>query len=368
MPFIQLDPVRGAADERGSGARLVSRRTVAEYLGSGLAFSVIGRATASHAEASADFYRGKTFRIIVAAAPGAAYDFVARALAASMGRHIPGNPSIVVENMYGAASLVLMNALYNKEARDGTVIGLPLSAIILEPRLRLLARAGGAVNFDLSKMSFVGSPTQQPQILWVWHGTQFQNAEDLKRTKARMGATSFGADNYVLPTLSNAFLGTKMEIVSGYTAVSDIFIAGERGELDGGTCNYSSIAGKEDWIQEKKARILIQFGTERTPALPDVPTAIELATDEIGRRALQTYALKYKAAYPFVFPPGVPGDRVATIRAAFMETMKDPQFIGDAKRLGFDVDPVSGDDITKMMEEVDSAPQESIDRLKKLLS
>jgi tripartite-type tricarboxylate transporter receptor subunit TctC len=343
-----------------------SRRDVLGGIGGSL-LAITG-AHAAQAQAAADFYRNKTFRIVVAAAPGAAYDLVARAVAASMGRHIPGRPTIIVENLYGAASLVLMNSLYNKEARDGTVIGLPLSGIVLEPRLKLLARQGGAINFNLDEMSFVGSPTQQPQILWVWHETPFHSVDDLRRSKSRMGATSFGADNYVLPTFGNALLGTSMQVVTGYSAVTDIFLAGERGELDGGTCNYSSLASKDDWMRDKKARILIQFGTERIPELPDVPTAIELAGEDIARAALRTYALKYKAAYPFVFPPGVPADRVKIIRDAFMAAMKDPQFVGDAKKLGFDVNPLTGEAITEMTREIDTAAPEVIERLKKLLS
>ncbi|MDB5652233.1 MAG: Tripartite-type tricarboxylate transporter, receptor component TctC [Hyphomicrobiales bacterium] len=326
--------------------------------------------SASHAKAQSgtEFYKGKTLRIIVATAPGAAYDFVARALAASLGRHIPGAPGVTVENMPGAGSLVMMNTLYNKQPRDGTVMGLPINGIVLEPRLKMLTREGGVASFDLSKMAFIGSPTQQPQILWVWHGSSFNNAADLKTRKAIMGSTSFGADNYILPKLSNEFLGTTLEVVPGYNAVNDIFMAGERGEVDGGTANYSSLAGKSDWVADHKARVLLQFGTERIADLSDVPTAVELAPDEEARAALRAYALKFKSAYPFVLPPGVPGGRVEILRKAFMETMKDPQFVADAQRLGFDVEPVSGEEIAGFISQLDSVPQTVVDRLRKALN
>lgn len=349
-----------------SGAHLHSRRSVTACMGLGLALTTLG-AGAARVEAADEFYRGKTLKIIVAAAPGAAYDFVARAVAASIGRYIPGSPKVIVENMTGASGLLLMNALYNQQPRDGTVIGLTLSEIILEPRLKLLARKGGKTNFDLNKMSFIGSPTQQPQILWVWHKTPFQNASDLTKKKARLGATSLSADNYILPTLCNAFLKTKIQIVSGYTAVADIFVSAESGELDGTTCNYSSLAAKADWTRDKRARILIQFGAERMPYLATVPTAVELATNDVERQALRVYAMKYKAAYPFLAPPGVPADRVATIRAAFMASMKDPQFIEQAKKLGFNVDPLSGENITEISAEINKAPEASIQLLKKIL-
>ena len=320
------------------------------------------------AQGADPFWRGKTVKIMVAAAPGAAYDFVGRALAAHMGRHIPGSPAVVVENVPGAASLVLLNTLYNKAARDGTVFGLPLNGVVLEPRLKVLSREGGAVNFDLSKMEFVGTPTQQPQILWVFHKTPFNTAADLVKTKSILGSTAPGGDNSVLPVLANVFLGTKMEVVMGYPGVNNIFLASENGEVHGGTVNYSSLAGKTDWMEQKKARVLIQFGVERIPELPDAPTAIELARDEVGRQALRTYALKYRTTYPFLLPPGVPADRVAALRQAFMETMKDPGFIEDARRIGVDVNPLDGAEIGKIMREIDEAPLEAIESLRKVLN
>lgn len=320
------------------------------------------------AQGADPFWRGKTVKIMVAAAPGAAYDFVGRALAAHIGRYIPGSPAVVVENVPGAASLVLLNTLYNKAARDGTVFGLPLNGVVLEPRLKVLSREGGAVNFDLSKMEFVGTPTQQPQILWVFHKTPFNTAADLMKTKSILGSTAPGGDNSILPALANVFLGTKMEVVTGYPGVNNIFLASETGEVHGGTVNYSSLAGKADWMEQKKARVLIQFGVERIPELPDAPTAIELARDEVGRQALRTYALKYRTTYPFVLPPGVPADRVAALRLAFMETMKDPGFIEDARRIGVDVNPLGGADIGKIMREIDDAPLEAIESLRKILN
>lgn len=320
------------------------------------------------AQGADPFWRGKTVKIMIAAAPGAAYDFVGRALAAHMGRHIPGGPAVVVENVPGAASLILLNTLYNKAARDGTVFGLPLNGVVLEPRLKVLSREGGAVNFDLSKMEFVGTPTQQPQILWVFHKTPFNTAADLVKTKSILGSTAPGGDNSILPALANVFLGTKMEVVTGYPSVNNIFLASETGEVHGGTVNYSSLAGKTDWMEQNKARVLIQFGVERIPELPDTPTAIELARDEVGRQALRTYALKYRTTYPFLLPPGVPADRVAALRLAFMETMKDPRFIEDARRIGVDVNPLDGAEIGKIMREIDEAPLEAIESLRKILN
>ena len=325
-------------------------------------------AGAACAQSPAEFYRSKTVKIMIAGAPGAAYDFVGRVLANHIGKYIPGNPAVAVENVPGAASLVLLNNTYQRYARDGTVFSLPLNGVVLEPRLKVLSREGGAVSFDLSKMEFVGTPTQQPQILWVYHKTPFHSVADLVAQKSIMGSTAPGGDNTVLPVLSNAFLGTKMEVVTGYPAVSNIFMASETGEVHGGTVNYSSLAGKADWVAENKARVLLQFGVERIAELQKVPTAVELARNEVGKHALRTYALKYKTTYPFILPPGVPADRVATLRKAFMDTMKDEKFIEDSRRIGVDVNPLDGAEIAKIMNEIDAAPVDAIESLKKILN
>lgn len=335
------------------------------------AFVVLGAmlaATCAQAQDEAAFFKGKTVRILVGGAAGAAYDFVGRALAAHMGRHIPGEPSVIVENMPGAASIVMMNTLYNRAARDGTAMGMPLNGIVLEPRLKSLSRDGSNVHFDLSKMRFVGTPAQQPQVLWVWHQTPYASIEDLRSRPSNFGSTAPGGDNYILPTLSNALLGTQMKIITGYKGVNDIFLATEQGEVHGATVNFSSLLGKPDWMAAGKARILIQFGTERLASLKDVPTAIELAKDEGSRQMLRVYATKFKTTYPILLPPDVPAARVRTMQGAFDATMLDKAFIADAEKIGIDVSPLGGPEIEKVMAEIEAAPQDVIDRLRLLVN
>lgn len=316
----------------------------------------------------AAFFKGKTVRLLSGGAPGAAYDFVGRAIAAHMGRYIPGEPNMIIENMPGAASIVMMNHLYNRAARDGTAMGMPLNGIVLEPRLKSLSRDGSNVHFDLSKMRFVGTPAQQPQVLWVWHQTPYATIEDLRSKASNFGSTAPGGDNYILPSLSNALLGTQMKIITGYKGVNDIFLAAEQGEVHGATVNFSSLLGKPDWMKEGKARILIQFGTERLANIKDVPTAIELAKDEASKQMLRVYATKFKTTYPILLPPDVPPARVKTLQAAFDATMKDKAFIADAEKIGIDVSPLGGAEIEKVMAEIDAAPQDVIDRLRQLVN
>lgn len=319
------------------------------------------------AQSPAEFFRGETVHVIVGAAAGAAYDFAGRAFGAHIGRFIPGNPNVVVENMPGAAGIPMLNHLYNRGARDGTLIGLPLSGVVLEPRLKSLSREGGAVLFDLSKTSWIGSPAQPPQAFMVWKDAPFRSLRDLQAREAIFGTTSVGTDSQVMPMLLNQLAGAKIKVIAGYKGITDIFHAIEQQELQGASVLLSSYFGKPDWVRDGKARILLHLGAQRINTIPDVPTAIELVADADAKLMLRTYDAKYKATYPFVLPPGVPADRVKALRDAFDAAMQDPAMIAEAKKFGIEVDPLSGADIERLMKEVDDVPQAVIDRLRKMI-
>jgi tripartite-type tricarboxylate transporter receptor subunit TctC len=306
---------------------------------------------------------------IIGAAAGAAYDLVGRAVAAHMRRHILGEPAIVVQNMPGAASLVKVNHLYNRAPKDGTVFGLPLNGILLEPRLNFYSGNGASVNFDLGRMGFIGSPSQQPQVLWVWHTTPFRSFKDIQAGKATFGATSPSADNSILPLMLNRLLGAKIEIVTGYQAVNDIFLAAERGEIEGNTTPFSTITlGRPDDLAQGRIRVLAQFGSERLAKLTNVPTGLELASQESTRRVLALYALKFRAAFPIMLPPGVPAERVAALQKAFDDTMRDQDFLATAARSGLDVSPTSGKDVEGIIHAIATADQATVDALRQAIT
>ncbi len=324
---------------------------------------------AAHSESVAEFYRGKTVELLIGAAPGGGYDLAGRTVANHMGRHIPGNPSVIVRNMPGATSLIMTNYLYNVAKRDGTAIGMPTSNIPLEPRLKLLSPEGTNVKFDLDRFSWIGTPVQEPQITWVWHTAPASNVEDLRKTTIRMGATTSSADNYILPLIVNQVLATRMQVFTGYQGQNEINLAVERGEVEGNNTGLSNITvNKADWLRDGKVRILLQFGTERLPDLPNVPTAIELATTEADRALLRFYAVKFNMARPLVAPPDVPAERVAALRAAFDAVMRDPQYLDEARRIGLEVNPLGGEGIAKLIRQVQATPQDVVERLRELLA
>lgn len=335
-------------------------------VGVGLACCALAPATHA-ADSVADFYHGKSIHLIIGAAVAGAYDVAGRALASHLARHIPGNPTIVIENMPGATSLIMTNYVYNSAPRDGTVIGMPNSNVPLEPRLKLLSRDGGNVKFDLGRVSWLGTPTQEPQVLWVWHDVA-DRIEDLKTHKILVGSTGAGADNYTLPVFTRQLLGADIGIVTGYNGQDEIDLAVERGEVQGNSTSISNLTvGKADWMRDKKVHILLQFGTKRLDSLADVPTAMELATKDIDREMLGFYALKFNLARPLMLPPDVPGERVEALQRAFDETMKDPLFLAEAAKLGLDIDPLSGPAVAHTIDEINKTPQEVVDRVRQLL-
>ena len=318
----------------------------------------------------ASFYRGKTLTFIIGTATGAAYDLVGRAVADHLARHIPGEPAIVVQNVPGAGSLNMMNALYMRAARDGTVFGLPLNGVLLEQRLRIYSGGGGNVSFDLNKMAWIGSPSRQPQVMWVWHKSPIQSFADLQKgPETILGATSPTADNYLTPLMAQRLLGAKIKLVTGYKAVNDIFIAAERDEVQGNSTPFSSIMiGKRDEFRAGHIRVVLQFGSERLKELPDVPTAIELASNERDRDLFRIWALKFNAAYPIGLPPEVPKARVEALRQAFDATMRDEKFLELARRIGLDISPMSGTEIEKSLGDLDRIDDARIRELRGVLA
>ena len=343
-----------------------SRRSVAA--GAAIAFAAMLPAAPAAADPVADFYRGKTVEMIIGAAAGGGYDIAGRAVARHLGRHIPGQPALIVRNMPGATSLIMTNALYNRSPRDGTVMGMPNNTIPLEPRLKLLAAAGN-VAFDVSRFSWIGTPVQEPQVFWVWHTAPAKSFADLKTGKIIMGATAASADNYMLSHLMNQTLGTRMEFVTGYQGQSEINLAVERGEVQGNTTGLTNlVVTKADWIRQGRIRMLVQFGGERVAEIKEVPAVVELAASEDDREIWRFFTSKFRMARPLALPPEVPAERVKALQDAFDATMRDPQFLEEAKQIGLQIDPLGGEAIGRLIAQMQVTPEALVERLRRLLA
>jgi tripartite-type tricarboxylate transporter receptor subunit TctC len=332
----------------------------------GLALLAIG---AARAETVADFYRGKTIELAIAGAPAGGYDVAARTIANHIGKHIAGNPTVIVKNMPGAAGLVVTNYLYNVAKRDGTVIGMPTSNVPLEPRLKLLSPDGSNVKFDLKNFAWIGTPLQEPQVTWVWYTAPATSVDDLKTNTILMGATTASADNAILPMLVNELVGTRMKVLTGYQGQNEINLAAERGEVQGNNTGLSNLTvNKADWLRDRKVRILLQFGNARLPQLADVPTAIELASADADKAMLRFYGLKFTMARPLLIPPQVPAGRTAALQAAFADTMTDPDYVAEAQRIGLDTNWLGAQAIAERARDIAATPQAVVDHLHALLA
>jgi len=328
----------------------------------------IGLASQAQSQTQSDFFRGKTIRLIIGAAAGGGYDLPGRALANHITRHIPGNPKIIVENMPGASSLVMTNYLYNIAPRDGTAIGMVNNSIPLEPRLKVLTRQGGGAQFDLEKMSWIGSPVREPHLMWAW-STAARNIDDMRKRKVIIGSNGVGGDNYTLPFLANKLLGTQAVLVTGYPGTNDTFLAVERGEVQGGgTSLLNLMANRSEWFRDGRASVIVNFGTERLPELPEVPTAVELAQSDADKELFRFFAMKFEMARPLALPPNVPPERVQILQDAFDATMKDPEYIAEAKKIGLDVSPLRGVEIVRLVQEIQATPEPVVQRLRELLA
>jgi tripartite-type tricarboxylate transporter receptor subunit TctC len=309
-----------------------------------------------------DFYTGKSITHIVGAGAGGAYDLVSRTVVAHMGKYIPGKPNFVVSNMAGASSLIMMNYLTNAAKKDGTVMGMTNPNIALEGPLKMLSKGGGKAMFDVNKLQWIGSPMQQPHVLWVWHTAPAKTFDDLRTNKIILASTAVGGDNYTLPLILSRLMGAKFDIITGYEGQNDVFIAVERGEVHGNSAILPNLtSARPDWFRDNKLRVLVQFGITRMRQVPDVPTAIELATREQDKEMLRFYAQKFSMAYPFVMAQEVPAERAKAIRSAFEQTMKDEAFLKDAARLGLDIDPFSGAEMEQLIAEMNTSPKSIID-------
>jgi tripartite-type tricarboxylate transporter receptor subunit TctC len=306
------------------------------------------------------FFKGKTLRLIVGIGVGSGYDINARLLARHIAAHIPGQPTIIVQNQPGAGSLTMTNALYNTGPYDGTVMGASFNGM---PTTPLLQPAG--VRFDPVKLNWLGSTNRETQAMYVWHTAPARALEDAKTKETIMGAQAPGSTQFDYPVLANQLFGFKFKVVTGYESTPKIHLAMESGEVHGTIANWSTLkAINTNWITEKKIRVLAQWALKKNPELADVPMFLDLAQSEAERAALRLMLARLEYGRPFFLPPNVPAARVEALRRAFDVTMKDPAYLAEADRLKIEVDPLSGEEVTALVEQVSRTPPDTVGRVR----
>src|SRR4029453_19218525 len=349
------------------GGRMLARWRTALAVTAALAVSP------AHADAVADFYRGKQVNLIVGYGPGGGYDTYARLLARHFGRFIPGNPSVIVQNMPGAGNLRAVNYLYNLAPKDGTTIG------TFARNMPLIGLLGGNSNvqFNPRKFTWLGSTSSfvhDAYILIVRKGGPVKSIDEARRPDFPalvLGATAEGATGNDVPIILRDTIGLHVKQVVGYPDTASIFLAMERGEIHGRTVDLSTVKSiKPEWLKPDSGfRVLVQFArATRHPDFPDVPTARELAKSEAARALIELAELPYALSRPFAAPPNLPAERAKALQRAFLAVHGDPEYLEDAARLSLDVSPIGADGILRAIDRIAVAPPELLDYVRKLFA
>jgi len=307
----------------------------------------------SHPAAPADFYKGKTIRFVVGFAAGGGYDLSARIVGRHIGKHIPGNPTIVVENMTGAGSLIAANYTFNSAKPDGLFVGIWNSAYVLRQAL-----GDKAVRFDGRKLGWIGAPTKGTPFCSIMAHTGLKSWKDVlaANREIKMGSTGPGSTYDDMPQILNRTHGTKFNVISGYEGTSTILVAMRRKEVEGGCWTWESArTTARPMLDAKGDDKLIPFlihSREPDPEVKDLPLIPEIIKGEDNLSAYQTWSGTYEFQRPFSVPPGTPKDRLQLLRKAFADTMKDPEFIAEAEKSKFEATFVSGEDVEKYVDKV----------------
>lgn len=318
----------------------------------------------AQAQSVADFYRGQSISMLVSSSAGGGYDTLSRAVARYLGKHIPGNPTVIVRDMPGAGGILAMNYLANVAPHDGLTIGQVQNNTPFEPLFGTKEAA-----YDATKMIWLGTPSVETALLIVWHTSPIMTIEDAKRIPMTAGASGANSTPSFYARLLNELLGLKLKVIAGYPGQNEAFLAMERGELDtyGDTFWSALTSTRPDWIKDKKIRILLQYGPEKEAALPDVPYGPDLVKNEDDKKLFEAAYAPLAAGRPFVAPPGLPPERAAALRAGLLATFNDADFLADAANKHLIINkPTSGEAMQAQIARVYEMPARVIDRLRRI--
>jgi tripartite-type tricarboxylate transporter receptor subunit TctC len=339
--------MRAGSWMRGAGAAVLAIASIA------LAAPI------ASAQSPADFYKGRNVDVYIGYSVGGAYDLYARVIARHLGKHIPGNPTIVPKNMEGAGSLRLANWIYNVGPKDGTALATIGRGTAFDP---LLGSKGA--QFRADRFTWIGSANNEVSVCVAWKGSGVTRFEDVLTKELIVGGTGQAADTDQFPRILNGVLGAKFKIVSGYPGGNDVTLAMERGEVKG-RCGWSwssVVATHKRWIDDKSITVLVQLSLNKHPDLPDVPLIMDFAKGEDQQQMFKLIFARQVMGRPYLAPPGVPADRADALRKAFMDTMRDPEFLAEAEKSQLEITPVAGPEVEKLVNDLYQTPKALADK------
>ncbi|MFN4283921.1 MAG: Bug family tripartite tricarboxylate transporter substrate binding protein [Alphaproteobacteria bacterium] len=345
-------------------ARIPSRAAAAIALGS-LAAATFAVAPAQAQQGVADFYKGKNITVLIGYAAGGTYDATARLLSRHMPKHIPGNPQMVPTNLVGAGSIKAILNLYSVAPKDGTHLGMVARSYAIEPVFN-----PDAAKYDPAKFNPIGSSSSEVSIAAAWHTAPFKTFDDLFQREITVGSTGMTDDTGRFPLLTRNLTGAKIKIVQGYPGGNDVTLAMEREEVQGRFgWSWGSVKSRaRDWLDQKKITVLFQMALNKAPDMPDVPWIMDYVKNERDKQALELLFSPQVTAWPLIAPPDVPADRIKALRASFDATMKDPAFLAEADKLKLEVEPISGEEMHKLVQRLGTFDKSVVERAVALTS
>jgi tripartite-type tricarboxylate transporter receptor subunit TctC len=313
------------------------------------------------AQSVEEFYKKTQLSVYVGSGAGGGFDEIARVFSMHFVRHLPGQPTPIVKNMPGAGGLLNVNFMYAQAPRDGSAIAAPFNTVFMLPLF-----GDPAAKFDARKFTWIGSLDKQTGTCVVWHTSDIKTLQDASKREVQVGATGVNATPAIFSNMMNTLFGTRFKVISGYTT-NEMRFALERGETEGvcGLAWQTYKAVQPGWIENKLIRPIAQMGLVKNRDLPDVPLAIDLLKDPVERKVFELVVLPQEFGRPFIAPPGVPADRAAAMIKAFAQTLTDPAFLADAAKIRLSLDPLTGEEIMRLLDEAHAAPKDVIERAAK---
>jgi tripartite-type tricarboxylate transporter receptor subunit TctC len=323
---------------------------------------LFGSNIASHAVEPEAFYKGKTVILYIGFAPGGSYDYFGRLLARHIGRHLPGNPTVIAESMPGAGSFTAANFLYARAPRDGTALGIVSQTVAIEEAL-----GTSGVQYKVSQFNWIGRATSVNEVSLTFHSSNTKTIRDAIAHETTMASTGAGSPSETYLKLLNAVAATKFKLVGPYPASNGAMLAMERGEVDGAFTSYATLkVSHRDWLRDNAINILVQYG-ERSADLPDIPHAVDLATTDEGRQLMAFYVSSEQIGRAFIAPPETPADRIAVLRKAYDETMRDPQLLAEIEQSHSEFSPLSGDKLQRLVAATADVPAAIVARIRDII-
>jgi tripartite-type tricarboxylate transporter receptor subunit TctC len=306
------------------------------------------------------FFARKTVTVIIGYTAGGSYDLYGRMIARHLGKHVPGTPTVIAQNMPGAGSLKAASYLYEVAPKDGTALGVIVESAALEQAL-----ANPAVQYDAAKFSYIGRVATSNNIFMQWHTAKVQSLDDARRMETSLAGTGPGSIAETVPRLLNALIGTRFKLVSGYPASSEAMLAMERGEVDGASSSWAAVkVGKQNWLRERRIKIILQTTPERTAELPDAPSLGEIGNTPEDKQVFALYASGSAIGRSLLAPPGIAAERVTTLRDAFQAMVADPEFVAELQRTNVELSPLAGEQVAALVVRTLSVPAAVRERAK----